>query len=183
MGLNLEKEYQSASVLVSQYMALVQGQENVKFDHVAYIKQMREIRQQLRREMMVMGIADQKAELRVAPEIRALALELDKAMTLHSAQGDYLMEYNASFQLYDLIRDYKGDPEKDVSVLDEEEDFADQEDPEAPEALEDPEAPEKVPAIPKPPKGKPGRPPVKKHQPAVVADIDDNDDEEEEDDN
>lgn len=110
--MDLEKDFEKASELINQYVRVIQQVEGASFDNIQYIQQMRKIRRTLRSEMMRQGIADTRRDLRVAPEIRQLALQLDQAMTINSAQGNYLEEFNAAFQLYDLLNDYKGEPEK-----------------------------------------------------------------------
>lgn len=112
--MNLEKNFEEVSKLVQNYQAVLQQVEGSSFNAVEYIKKMRGIRQQLRKEMMKQGIADNTEQLRVAEPIRDLALELDRAMTVNSAQGNYVDEFNTAFQLYDLLNDYQPEPEREI---------------------------------------------------------------------
>lgn len=113
-NLNLEKQFTDVSTMLEDLDLVIQQQEGATFDNIAYIKKMRHIRGVLRREMMAQGIADVNVKCRVADEIKNLALELDRAMTMYSARGQYMEEFNAAFQLYDLLKDYVGEPEKYV---------------------------------------------------------------------
>ena len=105
--MDLEKNFEEVSKLVNNWQLVMQGQQ-ANFNDVDYIKQMRIIRKQLRGKMLQLGIAvvGAKESNILKKEIQDMALELDKAMTINAANGNYIAEFNAAFQLYDLLNDY-----------------------------------------------------------------------------
>lgn len=105
--MNLEKEFEKASQLLKEWVAEMKQQEGAIFDEVDYIKLMRSIRHEIRKTMRELGVSvlDQ-GKIKLHNDIAQMARELDKAMTLSAAQGNFLNEFNAAFQLYDLLNDY-----------------------------------------------------------------------------